>query len=241
MAHYTGAVLAELIDALYEQERQPDLELIRALLKRGAEAVPALIEIVESDHDWAQIHAALLLCELRAEPALPALQRAISAPKGRDLADWLSDDALDKFGPVALDLCETVAADKKVDWYPRDVACQVMATVAFRYPETYPRVTAFLRGLLPDPGLDWRSFPSYEAVKRAVDDPKLWTTVVCRLCDLRDPQAYDVIGELFRAGLIDEMVIEPADYQRAYQRSAPPATLTKKPLDLLARYQRKQR
>jgi len=38
-----------------------------------------------------------------------------------------------------------------------------------------------------------------------VDDPQIWTSVVNSLCDLRDPQAYDRIGQLFAAGLIDEV------------------------------------
>jgi hypothetical protein len=76
------------------------------------------------------------LCELQAEAALPALQRAISAPERHGLADWLANDALEKFGPAALGTLEAVAADKTVAWYPRAVACRVMATVACRYPET---------------------------------------------------------------------------------------------------------
>lgn len=89
------------------------------MLKRGDEIVPDLIKVVEAERGWPLIHAALLLCELRAESALPALQRAISVPWGHDLADWLADDALEKFGLPALDMLEAIAADKTVDWYPR--------------------------------------------------------------------------------------------------------------------------
>jgi len=237
---YKRAFSTELIDALLEQERHPDLKLIQALLKRGEEIVPDLIEVVEADKGWPLIHAGLLLCELRAESALPALQRAISAPRGHDLADWLADDALEKFGPAALDMLEAVAADKTVEWYPRAVACRVMMTNAYRYPETCDRVTAFLRSLLPDPNLDWQAYESYEALKEAVDDPQIWTSVVGRLCDLRDPGAYDLIGQLFEAGLVDEMAIDSAGYQEAYQRTGPPLGFSKKPLDLVSRYKRSQ-
>ena len=109
---YERASTIELIDALYKQERHPDLELIRALLEQGDEVVPDLIEVVENNADWPQIHAALLLCELQAESALPALRRAMSAPERHSMADWLTDDALEKFGPVTLDMLEAVAADK---------------------------------------------------------------------------------------------------------------------------------
>jgi hypothetical protein len=236
--NYRRASTTELIDALGKQDRHPDLKLIEALLKRGEEIVPALIEIVETQSSWPQIHAALLLCELQAEPALPVLQRLISAPEGHDLADWLADDTLEKFGPAALDMLETVAADRAVEWYPRAVACRVMTTIAYRHPETYERVTAFLRSLLPDPNLDWQAYGSYQAVKEAVDDPQIWTSVVNSLCDLRDPQAFDLIGQLFAAGLIDEMSIDPASYRQAYQRRGPPRGFSKKPLALMARYKR---
>ena len=237
---YTRASAIELIDALHEQERHPDLELIQALLERGEEVVPDLIQVVECDTSWPQIHASLLLCELQAEDALPALQQAISAPEGQDLADWLADDALEKFGPAALDMLEAVAADKTVEWYPRAVACRVMMTIALRHPETYDRVTAFLRGLLPAPDLDWQSYESYEAIKEAVDDPQIWTSAVARLCDLRDPRAYDLIGQLFQAGLIDEMTVDLETYQEVYQRIGPPASFREKPESLMGRYRRSQ-
>jgi hypothetical protein len=232
------ASATELVDALCEQERHPDLKLIRALLQRGDEAVPDLVEVVERDAGWPQIHAALLLCELQAKEALPALRRAISRPEGHDLADWLADDALEKFGPAALDILEAVAADRAVKWYPRAVACRVMSTIALRHPEAYGRVAAFLRGLLPTPDLDWQSYESYEALTEAVDDPQVWTSVVGRLCDLRDPGAHDLIGQLFQAGLVDEMVIDPAGYKRAYRRNRPPVGFRRQPQSLVHRYER---
>ncbi|PKO20711.1 MAG: hypothetical protein CVU38_18670 [Chloroflexi bacterium HGW-Chloroflexi-1] len=235
---YARASATELIASLREQERHPDLKLIQALLQRGNAVVTDLIEVVEDDTSWPQIHAALLLCELRAESALPAIQQAISDPEGHDLADWLVDDALEKFGPAALDMLEAVAADRAVEWYQRAVACQVMMTVAYRYAETYARVTASLRSLLPDPTLDWRAYESYEALKEAVDDPQVWTSVVARLCDLRDLEAYDLIGQLFEAGLVDEMMIDPPAYQQAYQRSGQPVGFEDQPTPLVYRYKR---
>lgn len=228
----------ELLEALDKQERHPDLNLMRALLKRGDEIVPALIDIVETEVGWPQTHAILLLCELRAEMALPALQDVLSGPEGEVQADWLLDDAMIKFGPAALDTLEAVAADKKVDWYPRASACRMMVPIAYRYPETYERVTAFLRSLLPPPDLDWQSYEDYEAIKQTVDDPQVWTSATARLCDLRDPKAYPLIGQLFQGGLIDEMYIDPASYENAYRQSDPPAWATQEPIDLLTRYER---
>jgi hypothetical protein len=232
------ASIDDLIDLLYEQKRHPDLDLIRALLERGDEAIPDLIAVVEIDHDWAKIHAGLLLCELRAESSLPTLEEVLSSPDGHALADWLVDDALEKFGPAALDMLEAVAANKEVEWYQRAVACRVMVPIAYRHPETYERVTAFLRSLLPDPNLDWRSYEDYETIKKEVDDPQIWSSVAGRLTDLRDPDAYDLIGQLFQGGLIDELYINPTSYEKAYQQPDPPTWVTEEPKDLLVRYER---
>jgi hypothetical protein len=38
-----------------------------------------------------------------------------------------------------------------------------------------------------------------------LDDPQVWTSVVGRLCDLRDPEAYDLFGQLFEAGMVNEL------------------------------------
>jgi hypothetical protein len=225
----------ELLESLYTQERHPNLNLIQALLERGDEIVPALIDIVETEIGWPQTHAILLLCELRAETALPALQDVLSGPEGQVQADWLLDDAMINFGPAALNILEAVATDKKIDWYPRASSCRMMVPIAYRYPETYERVTAFLRSLLPPPDLDWQSYEDYEAIKKTVDDPQVWTSATARLCDLRDPKAYPLIGQLFQGGLIDEMSVDPASYEKAYQQSAPPAWAIKEPVDLLTR------
>ena len=238
--NHEKASATELVDALRKQERHPDLKLVQALLERGGEIVPTLIEVVERDTGWPLVHAALLLCELQAKEALPALQQAISKPEGHDLADWLADDALEKFGPTALDTLEAIAADRAVAWYPRAVACRVMRTIALRHRETYDRVTASLRRLLPAPNLDWQSYESYEALREAVDDPKIWTSVVGRLCDLRDPGAYDLIGQLFQAGLVDEMTIDSAGYRQAYRRKGPPTGFSRQPQSLVNRYERSQ-
>jgi len=48
---------------------------------------------------------------------------------------------------------------------------------------------------------------------------QVWTSVVVLSCDLRGPEAHDLIGQWFQAGLIDEMAIDPASYQESYQRS----------------------
>jgi hypothetical protein len=224
----------ELIARFMRQERHPDLDLIAALLRQGDAIVPHLIRLVEQGKGWPQIHAALLLCELHAEVALPALRQAMTGPQGHDLADWL-DEALPKFGPAALDTLEAIVTDKGVAWYPRAIATRALMNIAYTHPETYERVTAILRGLLPDPGLDWRPY-TYEEIKAQFDDPQIWTTAVVHLCELRDPQAYDLIGQLFDAGLVDEISIDRESYEQAYRKTGRPSSMPARPMDLLSRY-----
>jgi hypothetical protein len=57
---------------------------------------------------------------------------------------------------------------------------------------------------------------------------------------LRDPEAYDLLGQLFETGLVDEMVMGPADYRKAYRRSSLPSDFYEKPVTLVARYERNQ-
>jgi hypothetical protein len=71
-----------------------------------------------------------------------------------------------------------------------------------------------------------------------VDDPQVWTSVVVELGDLHDPAARDLIGQLFEAGLVDEMAIDPASYQEAYRRGGPSTARKKKPVSLMDRYKR---
>jgi len=56
--------------------------------------------------------------------------------------------------------------------------------------------------------------------------------------NLRNPQAFDLIDQLFAASLIGEMSIDPTGYRQAYERSSPPMGFSKKPLALTARYKR---
>jgi len=98
----------ELLELLEEQERHPDLEAIKAVLDQGQAIVPALIAILEDDdyygqdpprNAWTPVHAANILCELRAVEALPALRRAMTRPDEHGMAEWVSD-GLVKFQAV---------------------------------------------------------------------------------------------------------------------------------------------
>jgi len=238
----------ELVELLEEQERYPDLEVIKAVLDQGQAMVPALIAILENDdyyggadavrNIWTPVHAANILCELRAIEALPALRRAMTRPDEDGMAEWISG-GLVKFGPAALDTAEAILRDKTVQWYPRAMAAETVKAIAQHHPETYERVTATMRALLPDPAIDFSAYESYEQVKTDLDDPRIWESLVSDLCDLQDPQAYDLIASMFDRGLISPIWMGRENFEEAYARPARPPHIHPEK-DLLTMYREAQ-
>ena len=235
----------ELLELLEKQERHPDLEIIKAVLDQGQAIVPALIAILE-DNDyyggaeavrniWTPVHVANILCELRAVEALPALRRAMTRPDEDGTAEWISE-GLVKFGPAALDTAEAILREKTVQWYPRAMAAETLKAIAQHYPGTYERVTATMRALLPDPAVDFSGYESYEQVKAELDDPEIWNSLVSDLCDLQDPQAYDLIASMFDRDLISPIWMGREDFEAAYARPTPRAPRIDPERDLLTMY-----
>ena len=239
----------ELLELLEEQERHPDLEVIKAVLDQGQAIVPALIAILEDDdyyggreavrNIWTPVHAANILCELRAVEALPALRRAMTRPNEDGMADWVSD-GLVRFGPAALDTAEAILQDKGVEWYPRAMAAETLKAIAQHHPETYERVTATMRAMLPDPAIDLSGYESHEQVKADLDDSQIWESLVNDLCDLQDPQAYDLIASMFDRGLIWGSWIGRENFEEAYARPTARPPHIHPEVDLLTMYRERQ-
>ena len=234
----------ELLDLLEEQERHPDLDVIKAVLDQGQAIVPALVAILDNEdyygrdplrNAWTPVHAANVLCELRAVEALPALRRAMTRPGEDGMAEWISS-GLVKFGPVALDTAEAILHDKTVEWYPRAMAAETLKAIAQHYPQTYEQVTATMRAMLPDPAIDFSGYESQEQVKAEWDDPQIWESLVSDLCDLQDPQSYDLIASMFDRDLIWEVWMERKDFEEAYAHPTPRAPHRDPERDLLTMY-----
>ena len=235
----------ELLELLEEQERHPNLEVIKAVLDWGQAIVPALIAILENDdyyggreavrNIWTPVHAANILCELEAVEALPALRRAMTRPNEHGMADWVSE-SLVKFGPAALDTAEAILQDKTVEWYPRAMAAETLKAIAQHHPKTYERVTATMRAMLPDPAIDFSGYESYEQVKADLDDSQIWESLVSDLCALQDPGAYDLIASMFDRGLIWESWMGRENFEEAYARPTARPPHIHPEVDLLTMY-----
>jgi hypothetical protein len=215
----------ELIYQLNVSDRYIDLDLLQEILAQGEAAVDRLIEVLEHDDDWAQVHALLLLIEMRAEKALPLISHTLL--EYPDLNEWVDTSGLDKFGPVAIDTLEGMFQAEDADWFPRAIAANALVRIAGRFPETYERVTAILRSALPDPDVE----PDEDF------DPTIWYSTVSDLCQLRDPQAYEWIGRLFDADLIDPIFIDRANYEEQYASTDPLFGEKPEPTDLISQYQ----
>lgn len=225
MSENNSTALGELIDQLYESDRYIDLDLMSTIMAQGEAIVDRLIEVVENDDDWPGVHALLMLIEMQAEKALPAISNALLAD--HDLNEWVDTDGLDKYGPVAIDTLETMVNDKTAGWYPRALSASALVRVAARYPEAYDRITAILRGLLPDPSGDFEEAST-------VEDPDIWSSAASGLAQLRDPQSYELIGCLLDGGWIDEWVISRDYYEKLYQSTDPLYGEQPEPRGLLA-------
>ncbi len=221
------AFLDELIDRLYESDRYIDLDLMATIMAQGEAIVDRLIEVVETDEGWPSLHALLMLIEMRAEKALPVIGQALLADP--ELNEWVDTNGLDKFGPVAIDTLERMVKDETADWYPRAIASGALVRIAARYPETYERITAILRSILPDP----KALPEDKG-------PDTWNFIISDLCQLRDPQAYDQIGQLFAAGLVDPFWMKREDYEQEYASTDPLYGVDPEPTDLLSSHRAMQ-
>ncbi len=119
------------------------------------------------------------------------------------------------------------------------MAAETLKAIAQHYPETYERVTATMLALLPDPAIDFSGYESYEQVKAELDDPQVWESLVSDLCDLQDPQAYDLIASMFDRGLISPIWMGREDFEEAYARPARPPRIDPEK-DLLTMYRKRQ-
>jgi hypothetical protein len=146
------------------------------------------------------------------------------------LNEWVDTEGLDKFGPVAIDTLESMVTAEGADWYPRATAGNALVNLAARYPETYERVTAILRSVLPSP----------EAEPYEDGDPDVWAAIVSDLVQLRDPKAFEIIGQLFDTNLVDTMWIAREDYEKGYRETDPFYRVNPEPEKLLNSHQAMQ-
>jgi hypothetical protein len=243
---YADYAAEDLIAALEQAGRTPAKPLLYAYLDRRDELAPLLRDVLAADlaedRDWPEddprwyraVHAGLLLIAFRDKQALPLFAEVLRDEENENFLEWF-ELALAHFGPAGIDTFVSIFRDPHVSWQGRAVATNVLSEIAQQHPAERDRIAETLRARLP----------LVDAAGRFVTPPpvdedhvEIWTWVASSLLDLRDRASQPRVLVLYRAGLIDEMVMgDEADYLAAFdERPRPP-----EPFDLIRYYHPRRR
>jgi uncharacterized protein YecA (UPF0149 family) len=210
MADYRSLSADELLAALGQADRTPDLDLIRACLERREELTPALLQELENgpDPDWddddprwfLEIHAGHLLCAYREPAALAVFGRVFRDPERDNILEWFTFDLPAAYGPLAVPMLLALLNDDHAYPYARSTVMAMLVVVAQDHPEERERIVAAFRSLLPALAEDG-TLPS------GTQEWEQWTWIALSLADLKDEESQPQVLALYRAGLIDETVM----------------------------------
>jgi uncharacterized protein YecA (UPF0149 family) len=228
MTDYRSLSADELLTALGQADRTPDLDLIRACLERREELTPALLQALEDgpDLDWGdddprwflEIHAGLLLCAYREPAALPVFGRVFRDPERDNILEWFTFDLPAAHGPLAIPMLLALLNDEDAYPYARSTVMAMLVVVAQDHPEERERIVAAFRSLLPALAEDGTLPPGTQEWEQ-------WTWIALSLADLKDEGSQPQVLALYRAGLIDETVMGDEQQYLDYfnqERDQPP-------------------
>ncbi|MFN2128921.1 MAG: DUF1186 domain-containing protein [Anaerolineae bacterium] len=238
MTDYRSLSVDELLAALGQADRTPDLDLIRACLERREELAPAVLQALEDgpDPNWGdddprwflEIHAGLLLCAYREPAALPVFGRVFRDPERDNVLEWFSFDLPAAYGPLAMPMLLALLNDEDAYPYARSTVMAMLVVVAQDHPEERERIVEAFRSLLPALAEDGTLPPGTQEWEQ-------WTWIALSLADLQDEGSQPQVLALYRAGLIDESVMGNEQQYLDYfdqERDQPP-----RHFDVLEAYQ----
>ncbi len=239
-----GALSADqLLAALEQAGRSPDLALIHTCLERQEELTPELLEMLAEDVDYSwhpddprwyrDVHAGLLLIAFREPAALPIFAELFRDEERENLLEWFGTE-LPAYGPAAIPMLMDLANDDTAyDHYPRAAAIEMLTGIALHHPSEQERIAETFRDLLPplkdDGTLD---------LPPDVDFDEVWTWAASGLADLRDTVSQPQIIALYEQGLIDEFVrggLE--DYLAEFKPGARPPLAASREYDVMKTYE----
>ena len=232
----------QLLDALEQADRTPDLHLIHACLERREELTPGLLRMLAEggDDDWdpddprwfGEIHAGLLLIAFREPAALPIFAEVFRDKERDNLIEWFSFE-LGAYGPAATQMLIDLLNDDSAYWYPCATAAGMLAQIAWHHPSERERILEALRALLPPLEEDGTL-----ALPSDADSEEVWTWVASTLTDLRDTVSQPQIVALYERGLIDESIIGSLeDYLAEFEPDASPSRMASHEYDILEIYE----
>jgi len=209
----------ELLAALEQAGRTPDLDLIRACLECRKDLTPALLQALDDGPDLAwddddprwflEIHAGLLLCAYREPAALPVFDRVFRDRERENMLEWFAFDFPTAYGSAAVSMILELVNDDDAYSYARSSAMSMLVVVAQDHSDERERIVAAFRSLLPALTEDGE-LPS------DTPDWEHWTWIALSLADLKDEESQPQVLALYRAGLIDETVMGDEQRYREY-------------------------
>ena len=234
-----------LLEALEQAGRTPNRALLEACLDRRDDLIPGLLKVLEAgieqgyDEDWdeddprwyREVHAGLFLIAFREEKALPRFAEIFRDEECENLWDWFST-SFQHYGPLAVEMLIDLVKDRHADVWSRISAVEKLKDIALVHPETRDRTAEVLRMRLPRVD-EAGNF----VIPPLVDDDQveLWSFIVCSLAELKDTASRPQGVALYKAGLINEMVMGDMDeYLKIFEEDRDhPAP---RPFDLIKYY-----
>ena len=238
---YRALSTDQLLHALEQAGRGPDLDLIRACLQRREEITPVLLSWLAEgpDPDWddddprtyREIHAGLLLCAFREPDALPIFGQTFRDPDRDNLLEWFDQNLPAAYGPAAVPMLIDLSNDDEAYEDARASGMGMLATIAQGHPEERARAVAALRAHLP-PLTDEGTLPP------DVEYLDLWTWVAVSLAELHDQASQPQVLALYEAGMINEWIMgDKQEYLAYFRKKAEEAGKAPLSFDVLKTYE----
>jgi hypothetical protein len=239
---YSSLSADELLTALEQAGRTPDLDLIRACLERREELTPGLLEMLAGgvDEDWdpddprwyREVHAGLLLIAFREPAALPIFAEIFRDEARENLIEWFSTE-LPAYGPAATQMVVDMLNDQDAYEFARIVSTEMLAAIALHHPGERERILEALRAQLPPLGEDGTL-----ALPPDAGFQEIWTWVASALADLRDTVSQPQVVALYKRGLIDDSVMGGLeDYLAKFEPGARPPRVASYEHNVLKTYE----
>jgi hypothetical protein len=246
----------ELLEALEQAGRHPDLDLLRACLEQQEAITPGLLtlfasdldqDILEQEQEWEDedprwyraIHAGFLLLAFREPAALPTFAAYFRDQRYENYLEWFEGETLAYYGPAAVPVMLDLLQDEAAWIWGRILASGVLGSIAANHPDTRERILPALRAQLPSLREDGTPDVPGELIN---SHDFFWTHIAYDLARLKDRVSEPTITALFEHDLLDEMIFGGLeDYQQILASDKERDRFPEPSFDLLDSYKQRQR